>query len=268
MSRVPLLLAAGLLSVAAVTGCGDDNAESLALLQASGAKATDSGTSRLSLESTTKLGAQSVTIKGEGSFDYVKDTGTFDLNVGAPGGGGGVIRERIVDGLLYISLPGRPGFYRLDLDSLAGTSLGASTDPASALSSLRGVSGDIEEVGQEQVRGEPTTHYRGGVDVQKAIAAATGPTKAQLEATLGRSGTDTVPFDAYVDKQGRLRRYVQELKPQIGGQAGEQGGAAQAASTTTIEVYDFGVPVQVTAPPAAQVQDGKPLLDALKSGQR
>jgi hypothetical protein len=34
-------------------------------------------------------------------------------------------------------------------------------------------------------------------------------------------------------------------------------------STTTLEFFDFGTSVTVTAPPAAQVKDGSPLVASL-----
>lgn len=249
-----------------VSGCGDDNADAVAAVRGAGPKSTDAGSSRLSLASTTRLGTQNVTFQGEGRFDYAADEGLLDLTLGSPGGqGGGTIKERIVDGSLYVALPGRDdAFYKLELAKVAGTSLGSSTDPAAAVAALQGVSGEVEVVGKEQVRGDETTHYRGQLDVKKAIDAAPAPVKTQLNATLGRSGATTVPFDAYVDDEGRLRRYVQELQ----GQAGPQAGGQKVQTTTTLEFFDFGVPVDVQPPPAAQVKDGKPLLDALNRGGR
>ena len=144
MSRVRSVLSAALVvSMVGLAGCSGDsddsdgssaasgatpaarsNADVLAVVQAAGGKATGSGSSRLSLDSTTKVGARSVTFKGQGSFDYASDEGQFDIDLGtAAGTGGGKVSERIVDGILYLSLPGRgTTFYKLKLGDRAGTS--------------------------------------------------------------------------------------------------------------------------------------------------
>jgi hypothetical protein len=103
-----------------------------------------------------------------------------------------------------------------------------------------------------------TTHYKGTYDVQAALAKLTGPAKDALSRTLGNGSVSAVPFEAYVDKQNRLRRFVQQF-------TATQTGGLKVTTLTTLDLYDFGTPINVTAPPASQVKDGAPLLDALKN---
>lgn len=232
------------------------------LVRASAAKSTGTGSSKVALTSTTTIGDQDVTFSGEGSYDYAKRTGSLLFQV--PGGdgtaaAGGTIEQRLVGDDLYLALPQAKGvFYRLRLADVAGTSLGGSTDPTAALQVLQAVT-DVEEVGEQEVRGEAATRYRGEYDVQDALAAAQGPAKTILQTALRAVSAETVQFEAWLDAEGRLVKLVQDLE----GASTPDGAAVQAQST--VELFEFGVPVTVTVPPAAQVRDGAPLLAALRS---
>lgn len=63
------------------------------------------------------------------------------------------------------ALPEGAEWLGLDAGALQSeqTAAGASTDPRAMLAQLRSLA-DVTEVGTEEVRGEPTTHYRGNYD--------------------------------------------------------------------------------------------------------
>jgi len=261
--------AAGLLLVA---GCGSSGggsssgggaaANPAAAVRDAGMKVLSAGTSKLTLNSSTKIGGQAVQFSGEGIFDYGHKTGQLVIKLPAGGRGGGAeIQERITGGFLYLALPNMPGaFYKVALADLGGTSLGSSTDPTASFAALNSVSNGVQKLGTEQVRGTSTTHYKGSIDVVKATAKTTGVAHDLVQALI-KNGLKVLPFDAYVDDQGRLRKYVQVvmLPPTT------KTGGKPIDSTTSIELYDFGTKLDVQAPPAAQVKDGAPLLKALKS---
>ena len=265
IGRIRAAACATLLALA-VGGCGGSDAtqrpDTLSP-QAAIAKAVDQAeqvaSSRFALTSTTKAGGQTIEFGGEGAFDYDATAGemTFSLP-----GGGGELRQRVLDGVMYLQLPQEPDvFYRLKLSDVVDTSLGGSTDPTAGLQALRGAGKDVTEVGRETIRDAETTHYRGTLDVKKALDAVKGPLRAQLEQVLASSDVDTAPFDAWIDDEGRLRQLDQTLtiaNPQAPGQSLEV--------STRLELYDFGVEVDVEAPPADAVKDGAPLLEALRGG--
>lgn len=258
------VLFATLLAVAlsgSLAACGGDAparraASPLAAVQAAAARSSSAGSSQFSLENTTVVTGQPIRITGEGAFDYAGKQGTLKLVLPT-----GSVEQRVVGGKVYLALSQQPGtFYALTLDQVQGTSLGGSTDPSASFASLDAASDDVREVGHEKVRDADTTHYRGTVDVKKAVATANGAARQIAEATLGRAGVSRVPFDAWVDDSGRLRKYVQELQVP----AGPGTGGAPVKSSTTIELFDYGVDVQVKAPAPQDVKDGAPLLAALK----
>ena len=68
-------------------------------------------------------------------------------------------------------------------------------------------------------------------------------------------GTKTIPVEVFVDADGRLRRLNMDLSMIVQGQ--------RLATEQTVDYYDFGVDVDVDAPPASQVYD---LTKQLTSG--
>jgi hypothetical protein len=138
----------------------------------------------------------------------------------------------------------------IDLNALQGTSNG---DPAQMLSTLEGESDSISVVGHPRVRGVRTTHYHAVIDLSKvarsaspSLRAAARRSEARLAAMLGKH---LMPMDVWVGADGRVRRVAYRMSVPIAG---------TGSSTTTVvrmDMYAFGVPVHVTAPPAARTTD-------------
>ena len=226
--------------------------DSDALVQAATAKTTATS-SKLTLTSRTQLGGQDVAFVGKGGYDYAAKKGTFSFQL-PKGAGGGTIEERLIGNALYLSLPQQKGaFYKVGLDQVAGTSLSSTTDPAAPLEVLKALKG-AKKQGTEQVRGVTATKYTGTINVKDALAQSGGASKQLLQNSFGKLGVTSFPVTVYLDDQGRVVKYSQVLDLPNG-----------LKSTTSLEVYDFGAPVSVTAPPAAAVRDGAPLIAALKS---
>jgi hypothetical protein len=248
------------LSALVLAGCGSSGKPATATLKtdsagvlAASAKALQAaGSSKMSLSNKTTSEGNAFTFAGDGAFDYAAKTGQFAMRLGDKG----TLQERIVGGTLYLQVPGQPGWYGLKLSDILDTSLAGSADPTQQLATLVGVS-DVQTVGQDTVRGDAVTHYRGTIDVDKALAKLSGAAKDLAQKTFKASGLTELPFDAYVDAQGRMRKYTQELDLKVNGHP--------AHTSTDVQFYDFGTPVSVVAPPAAEVKDGSPLLAALKN---
>lgn len=232
------------------------------LVQEASAKTAVAGTSNFALTSSASVGDKAVALKAEGVYDYAARTGLVTLDVPTPDGQGtaGRIEQRIVGDDLFLSLPGAPDvFYQLPVGDVAGTALGPSADPTAALQALVGA-GVVDQVGTEEVRGVPTTRYQGTYDVRDALAEAHGPAKAILETALAGSDLVLVPFAAYLDSAGRLVKYQQRVELP----AGPETGGQVVTSTLTLELFDFGTPVDVPRPPPEAVKPGGPLLDAIR----
>ncbi len=117
---------------------------------------------------------------------------------------------------------------------------------------LKAVSGEVEKVGDEDVRGVSTTHYRATIDFDKyplAVPAANrAAVRKSIDSLIKLTGTRTVPVDVWVDGDAVVRRFAQTTRMNV-------PGAGRMQMKQTIELYDFGTKVDVQAPPAREVQD-------------
>ena len=228
-----------------------------ALVRAAAMATDGQQSSRYTLTTSTALDDQEVVFVGEGIYDWSTDMGqtTYDVPVGT-------VQQRLVGPDMYLSLPQQPGsFFKLKTADVAATPLGGTVDPSAQLHMLAAVA-DAEVVGEQEVRGEPTTHYRGRYDVARALRGARGVQRTALRSSLGAAAdVPEAAYDVFLDDAGRLRRLTQtvELPP-----SPRTGRERPMTVTTTLELYDFGITVTVNSPPGAKVRDGAPLLAALR----
>ena len=262
MRRIPLAVIAVVL--AGASACGSSSAGSgpgglspAAAVQAASTATTQAGSAKMTLGVTSKVGPQTVVITGEGAFQLDGSVGIFNVSLDPGSGKPLTLEERIVGGRLYLKAPPLgDSYYSLATTALVGTSLGQGTDPTVGFKLLLGAGEDVKVVGKEKVRDTQTTHYRGTYQLRKALDKVGGSFDQAFAAQLKTSGETPVPFDAYVDNDGRLRKLVQVVTMTSQGR--------EITSTSTTELYDFGTAVDVTAPPADKVKDGTPLLKGLR----
>lgn len=189
-----------------------------------------------------------------------------ELGESMPAGVTDPARLVVADGTAYLRVPlldellGTAGWLSAtpaDLDAVGsfGQGLG-SLDPASLLEVLGELAGDVEEVGPDEVRGEPTTRYRATVDLQRfALPEGLG---AALGAPLAGADLAAVPVELWLDGEGLPRRVVVD----VGGAAAAAVGEAGTA-TLTVELYDYGQPVDIEVPDPAEVTPIGEVLGAL-----
>ena len=253
--------AASFCCLLALTGCGGSSTDASSTLKtdavsalfASASKTTSAGSSHVQLTSTSHVGTTDVTIAGGGDFSYADGNGSLAMTVKLAATTL-TFEERVVDKVLYLQIPGQPGWSKISFEKLVGTSLESSADPSSALQYLAGVSKDVTKVGTEKLQGVSTTHYQGTIDIDQASAKLGGALGEQLKKSVAQLNITSFPFDAYLDDEGRMRKLVQHQEFELKGE--------KATSETTLEFSDFGVKVDVQAPPASEVHDGSALLGA------
>ena len=242
------------------------------------------GTARISYEATTgpavdperSAGDSSrvITVKGTGVTDF--SGAASSMTMGTPGMGD--LETRQVGKTVYVKLPdefaaqtsGSKPWVRVDLDALYGQQYGgapvqggASGDPTRQLEYLRGVSDSVEKIGEERVRGVPTTHYEATVDLKGEVAGQDAGAKKANQELVERLGTSKLPVEVWIDEENRVRRYALDVSVPMAENSAPQD-APQAAdrlrTRMVIEYYDFGTPVDVQAPPQDQTMDGSKLL--------
>ncbi len=137
-----------------------------------------------------------------------------------------------------------------DLGTTAdGLGLGAASfDPSKILESLRGVTGEPEVVGTEEVRGVDTTRYTATLDLATAVAEAPADQRDLVEAQLDQLGTAEIAVDVWVDGEGLARRLQVNMADVLGA-----AGAGDTSAVLTIELFDYGEPVDIQVPSPDEV---------------
>lgn len=133
-----------------------------------------------------------------------------------------------------------------DLRSLAT----GQNDPSQVINYLRGATGDFRKTGEAELKGVATTRYRGTVDLDLAAERAPEDVRESVEASRSQVeaqiGITKLPTDVWVDDEGLVRRVQYEYPLPM---------SSQGRMTITTDLFDFGIMVDVTAPPDDQVTD-------------
>ncbi|MFF1708230.1 hypothetical protein [Streptomyces sp. NPDC058252] len=259
-------VAAGLMVGA--TGCSGGGAaaedaraatDSVEVLHRAAAALERAGTAKARTSMEMATGGTRVTIRGEGVYDFKDQMG--QLKVLLPQDPAGTaehrpITELLAPGALFMKNRGAgvpaDKWVRVDTAGLSDGNLvtGGATDPYAAAELLRGAR-TVTYVGRTEVAGTPVRHYRGTADLNVAAEGAPKGQRAALKAAAKGFATAEVPFDAYLDDQGRLRK----VRHRFSFVNGLQKGTVAVASTTLL--YDFGVPADVRLPESGDIFAGK-----------
>ncbi|MFJ5776630.1 hypothetical protein [Streptomyces sp. NPDC093094] len=234
--------------------------EAVAALRAAERATGRAGSARV--ESTTTLG-EDVSMTSSGTLAWA-DGLTGSLTVTYTGGsmaetmrelGSATMQARYLADAYYARMgdefaaeAGGRHWIRYDWDDLAGlgdsgSALAEQIREAAPHQALRllPAAGDAHRVGTETVRGEPATRYRATVRVADLEEAA-------LRERLRQTGVRTQTLDVWIDGDGLLVKKVEKDRTETG-------------QVTQISFYgDYGVPVRVAPPPAADTQDFTALM--------
>ncbi len=226
--------------------------DAVALVTQAQSKTIAKGSSRFTSATTSTSGFR---VNATGAFDYRTGNGMISQTV-ATGGRNTQQQIRLVNGIAYVSLPALTTgkFFKIDLRSLLGRGgAGGALDQTAQLRLLLGAAKSLHPVDAETVRGVPTTHFAGTLDVTKALSSIKDPKLKQglRGLTSGLHLPKELPVDVWIDKEGLCRR-VRESYALTAQKIGSTTIPASTA-TTTNEYFDFGTPVHVAAPPSSAV---------------
>jgi hypothetical protein len=253
-----IVVALAITAAACGSGGGTDAVVSIKTLQAAVDNTQHAPSSRFTMDISVDASGKNVAIHAEGVASGDGKQGNITMTLPTLG----TIEERIVDGTVYMDFSDLPfaselggkRWVSVSLDELqqkSGTDFGALADqaqsngPQQGLAYLQGLSGDVEKVGDDTVADQHATHYRASIDYAKVAAevAKTSPETADKLAKLG-----TVPADVWINDDDRVVKMHLTID---GGAMGAGAGTAEM----TMEITDFGVPVDVQAPPADETVD-------------
>lgn len=259
------VLAAALAACAG--GCSGERAgaeaapggDTITVLHGAADRLVRAGTSKAQTSMEMATGGTRVTIRGSGVYDYRERLGR--LKVLLPEDPAGArehrpITELLAPGALFMKNRGAgvpaDKWVRVDIGTLSDGNLvtGGVTDPYAAAEVLRGAR-TATYLGRTEVAGTPVRHYRGTADLALAAREASGVNRGPFTAAAKGFATAEVPFDVYLDEEGRVRKIRQRFSF-VGGQAKNP-----VAVASTALLYDFGVGVDVRLPRGADIYDGK-----------
>jgi hypothetical protein len=273
----------------ALAGCGSTSSgssagtsgaspsSSLQAVQSAYASTVGQKSAKLSLVEHLNLGGHALTLTGAGLESFAGKKFALTTTVA-----GQPIEIRELGQVLYEKLPaaasshlpgGKP-WVSVDLNTLVKHMTGASLseleagqqeDPASTLSYLKQASASgLHKVGTATVRGVPTTEYTATIDLDKVAAAQPGAVAKAIKAEEKSLGSSSYPISVWVDSKHLVRQlgYHVTVSPASSPTAGSSA-PVHATVSATLQFYDFGTPVTVTAPPAAQTTDITKLLQGL-----
>ncbi|MFF8938869.1 hypothetical protein ACF08O_29945 [Streptomyces paradoxus] len=239
---------------------GDSHgADAVAALRQAAGRLVDAGSSKARTSMEMAAGGTRVTIRGAGVYDYRKRMG--QLKVLLPQDPAGAARRRpitelLAPGALFMKNRGAgvppDKWVRVDTRTLSDGNLvtGGATDPFTAAEVLLGTR-TAAYVGRTEVAGTAVRHYRGTADLGDAARRASDGNKGSLKAAAGGFATAAVPFDAYLDDEGRIRK----VRHRFSFLNGQQKSPVAVASTTLL--YDFGAPARVRLPAADDIYAGR-----------
>ncbi|MEU9189596.1 hypothetical protein AB0D14_34660 [Streptomyces sp. NPDC048484] len=245
------------------SGAASDDARSaedpVEMLHGAAGNLIRAGTSKARTSMEMATGGTRVTIRGEGVYDFAGQVGRLKVLLPQdPAGTDGhrPITELLAPGALYMKNRGAgvpaDKWVRVDTATLSDGNLvtGGATDPFAAAELLRGAR-KAAYMGRTSVAGTAVRHYRGTADLKVAARGAAAGHQAALRAAAKGFATATVPFDVYLDDQGRVRK----VRHRFSFVNGQQKATVAVFSTTLL--YGFGTAVDVHLPKAKDIFAGR-----------
>jgi hypothetical protein len=202
------------------------------------------------------------------------------MDMGVLGGEMQIVME---DGVVYMRAPmfqdAGTDWVSMDpskMDPVAAAQFGGfgagTTDPSAYVGLFAGVF-DVKVSGEEELKGVPTTHYVGTIDLKKVVKGfsevvgkdADAATKKQLKEAVKQFESlgidDKIPFEIWIDAEGLPRR--QRITMDFGKLV---PGAEDANMEMTVDFSDFGKPVDIEIPDPSDVTDMTGALGDAGSG--
>ncbi|MET9731457.1 hypothetical protein ABZZ79_12595 [Streptomyces sp. NPDC006458] len=217
----------------------------------------ESSRARTSMEMAT--GGTRVTIRGEGVYDYTRRLGRLKVLLPQDPAGRAEhrpITELLAPGALFMKNRGAgvpaDKWVRVETATLSDGNLvtGGATDPFAAAEVLRGTR-TAKFVGITDLAGTEVRHYTGTADLTVAARTASADGRASLAAAAKGFATAVVPFDVFLDAEGRIRK----VRHRFSFVNGHRKDTVAVASTTLL--YDFGTPADVRLPDDEDIYAGR-----------
>jgi hypothetical protein len=229
----------------------------------------EAGSLHQELEMKVSAAGESFSFSGDADVDNENQRAEMTMDLGQLGG---EIQMVMADGVVYMRSPVFQGvgteWVSIDPSKMSpeeaaqfGGFGAGTTDPSAYAGLFAGVFA-VEDAGEQDIDGVPTTHYTGTIDLTKVLenfgdvvgGEVDEKTREQLELAMDQFEAagidDRIPFHLWVDEDGFPRR--QRISMDFGDLV---PGDEEASMDMTVDYSAFGEPVEVEVPPASQVTD-------------
>lgn len=185
------------------------------------------------------IDASGASISAEGDVDYSQASPAMALKMQSDAFGDGAIDMRLVNKVMYMSLPiegAGDKFYKIDLsdpNNPLGASMGnlSSFDPKATFDMFSKGLQKVVKVGEEDIDGETATHY--------LVTTSTAEMRKTLPKALLKDFPNKLTYDVWLDADSRMRRMSAQMP---------------GAGHLLMEMSQWGEPVTIVAPPKRKVQ--------------
>lgn len=208
--------------------------------------------------------SESFTMTGEMVFN--DETGRNRAVITAPRteSSGPMKMQMVSDGVVmymrasqFGSLPGGREWMALDFSSFGqelDTPLPANGAAKGELELLEEATGDVQKLGKENVRGVPTTRYRGTVGVSEHAEQLREEGEEELAGYIEEEASP-LRIEAWIDADGLIRRMrIVQSEP-------SEGGEGPTTIDMRMDFYDFGISPEIDVPESGEVFDATSLAE-------
>jgi hypothetical protein len=162
-------------------------------------------------------------------------------------GKNGNVRAIKVGDTSYFSYPGSDERWSKIEFRSSGPNLLAGPDPKDPGAIARVFDlADVRRVGNEDVRGTATTHYAATIDIRDFVRLASpqgvSAVRDAYQRAIQQGGGGSLRVDLWLDDNDLIRRIRQRLSTRL-------TGVDYPPDDQTTELFDFGLPKRVVAPP-------------------
>jgi hypothetical protein len=195
-----------------------------------------------------------VAVSGSGECDLSSALCGVTVNYSGPLASAGTIRTIYSAGTVYLDLGSVTSglvstpWISLSVSNSNSASLGVSQNPLAGLSLLASQGAMVTNDGSVTENGQAMTQYTVTIDASQArhlVASSAAKLPSWMTAAASKVSVGTVVETVDIDAAGRLGYFSAKVSTTVAG---------AAVNVTTAEtVTGYGVPVNVTVPPASQV---------------
>jgi hypothetical protein len=243
-------------------GCGAEEAIAPDEIAKAAESTIAAGGSRLATSGTIRGGGEQIRVTGSGVADK---HGSTEVKMKLAAAGESETMHLVVVGeTVYMSsslfgdLPGGKEWVKLDYGKVAAEAglsdipQTGSNNPRATLENLRAVA-DVEEAGEEDVRGVSCKHYKATIDLRdlpdRVPASQRAAARRSVERLIKLTGDDTQHTEVWIDDEKLVRRTRDSYSiSKVGGDIDE-----------TTEFFDFGVRARIEVPADSESVDATKL---------